>query len=119
MSLTDINNESRYLISTEEDELWGLVVTSVGSQTISAKENYPPSSHPQGYFFNVDEGRVLSEYQLLYITDGQGIFTYGDSRESQRLPKERCFFFSPAYGIRTGLSPIPVGKSTGSGSKGR
>ena len=37
MSLTDINNESRYLISTEEDELWGLVVTSVGSQTISAK----------------------------------------------------------------------------------
>ena len=25
MSLTDINNESRYLISTEEDELWGLV----------------------------------------------------------------------------------------------
>ena len=50
MSLTDINNESRYLISTEEDELWGLVVTSVGSQTISAKENYPPSSHPQGYF---------------------------------------------------------------------
>ena len=50
MSLTDINNESRYLISTEEDELWGLVVTSVGSQTISAKESYPPSSHPQGFF---------------------------------------------------------------------
>ena len=87
MSLTDINNESRYLISTEEDELWGLVVTSVGSQTISAKENYPPSSHPQGYFFNVDEGRVLSEYQLLYITDGQGIFTYGDSRESQLMDR--------------------------------
>ena len=95
MSLTDINNESRYLISTEEDELWGLVVTSVGSQTISAKENYPPSSHPQGYFFNVDEGRVLSEYQLLYITDGQGIFTYGDSRESQLITEGKVFFLFP------------------------
>ena len=95
MSLTDINNESRYLISTEEDELWGLVVTSVGSQTISAKENYPPSSHPQGYFFNVDEGRVLSEYQLLYITDGQGIFTYGDSRESQLITEGKVYFLFP------------------------
>ena len=95
MSLTDINNESRYLISTEEDELWGLVVTSVGSQTISAKESYPPSSHPQGYFFNVDEGRVLSEYQLLYITDGQGIFTYGDSRESQLITEGKVFFLFP------------------------
>ena len=89
------NNESKYLISTEEDELWGLVVTSVGSQQISAKEEYPPAGHPQGYAFNVDEGRILSEYQLLYITDGEGIFTYGDSRESQLITEGKMFFLFP------------------------
>ena len=46
-------------------------------------------------FFNVDEGRVLSEYQLLYITDGQGIFTYGDSRESQLITEGKVFFLFP------------------------
>ena len=39
MNDNDIRNDVRYLISTEEDELWGLSVTSVGSQTISADES--------------------------------------------------------------------------------
>ena len=30
MSAADLHNEVRYLISTEEDELWGLTVTGVG-----------------------------------------------------------------------------------------
>ena len=85
MSAADLHNEVRYLISTEEDELWGLTVTGVGCQTISAEQSYPPEGHPQGYRFDVDEGRVLSEYQLLYITDGEGIFTYGEDRESQLI----------------------------------
>ena len=95
MGESGYNRESKYLISTEEDELWGLVVTSVGSQQISAKEAYPPAGHPQGYAFNVDEGRILSEYQLLYITDGEGIFTYGDSRESQLITEGKMFFLFP------------------------
>ncbi|MDD3108592.1 MAG: AraC family ligand binding domain-containing protein, partial [Alistipes sp.] len=95
MEERETSNEVKYLVSTEEDELWGLSVTSVGSQTISANESYPPSSHPQGYFFNVNEGRILSEYQLLYITDGEGIFTYGESRESQLITEGKMFFLFP------------------------
>ena len=95
MSAADLHNEVRYLISTEEDELWGLTVTGVGCQTISAEQSYPPEGHPQGYRFDVDEGRVLSEYQLLYITDGEGIFTYGEDRESQLITEGKMFFLFP------------------------
>lgn len=95
MNDNDIRNDVRYPISTEEDELWGLTVTSVGSQTISAEESYPPQGHPQGYYFDADEGRVLSEYQLLYITNGEGIFTYGEGRESQLITEGKMFFLFP------------------------
>ena len=94
MSTSD-NSDVKYLITTEEDELWGLTVTSVGYQSISAEDSYPPEGHPQGYFFDVDEGRVLSEYQLLYITDGEGRFTYGDSKESQLITEGKMFFLFP------------------------
>lgn len=108
MSAADLHNEVRYLISTEEDELWGLTVTGVGCQTISAEQSYPPEGHPQGYRFDVDEGRVLSEYQLLYITDGEGIFTYGEDRESQLITEGKMFFLFPACGILQAVPPTRV-----------
>lgn len=46
MSGSDI----KYLIPAEGDQLWGLTVTSVGSQVITAEEEYPPQNHPKGYF---------------------------------------------------------------------
>ena len=85
----------KYLISTEEDDLWGLTVTSVGRQRISSAEEYPPANHPQGYLFDVNAGRVLSEYQLLYITEGEGIFTYGDPPQSQLITEGKMFFLFP------------------------
>ena len=35
---------------------------------------YPPPSagHPDDYYFNVDRGRILDNYQLIYITQGRG-----------------------------------------------
>jgi AraC-like DNA-binding protein len=37
------------------------------------KAIYPPSGHPSGYNFNWEKGRVLQEYQINYITEGEGI----------------------------------------------
>jgi len=94
-----INNESNnsvnYPITSEEDELWGLTITTVGRQNICEKENYPPEKHPVGYYFNVDKGRVLNEYQLLYITNGNGIFTYGNSKQSYLITEGKMFFLTP------------------------
>lgn len=56
------------------DEAWGIVVTTVGRQLIPAHSSYPLSQHPESYIFNPDDGRILKEYQLIYIPKGSGYF---------------------------------------------
>ena len=90
-----LKSNINYMITTEEDELWGLTVTTVGHQKIEMNEVYPPANHPLGYFFNVDKGRILNEYQLLYITDGNGIFTFGNSKQSCFITEGKMFFLMP------------------------
>ncbi|MDR2949812.1 MAG: AraC family transcriptional regulator [Prevotella sp.] len=65
----------KYLIVNETDLLWGLTVNSVGYQNIEANMSYPPGNHPTRYLFSTEKGRILDEYQLLYITRGRGTFT--------------------------------------------
>ena len=66
---------SRYLIANEQDLLWGLTINTIGKQKIGINEAYPPTDHPMRYLFSTEQGRVLSEYQLLYITKGSGTFS--------------------------------------------
>lgn len=65
---------SRYLLANERDALWGLTVSTVGYEEISPGEDYPTKGHADGYYFNIEKGRVLDEYQLLYNPEGEGIF---------------------------------------------
>jgi len=89
------DQSSNYLIISEEDEQWGLTVTTVGHQKISENNSYPPENHPLAYYFNVEKGRVLNEYQLLYITDGNGVFTFGPSKQSCFITEGKMFFLMP------------------------
>lgn len=89
------NSNINYLISSEEDDLWGLIITTVGHQKIAGNELYPPKDHPLGYYFNVDKGRILNEYQLLYITDGKGVFTFGNTKQSCLITEGKMFFLMP------------------------
>ena len=63
----------RYLVADERDSQFGMVVNTVGRQCISPYQNYPPiDMHPNDYLFRFDQGRILKEYQLLYIISGKG-----------------------------------------------
>lgn len=95
MIYNDKNSSVNYPITSEEDELWGLTITTVGRQNISEQESYPPEKHPAGYYFNVDKGRILNEYQLLYITNGNGVFTFGNSKQSCLITEGKMFFLTP------------------------
>jgi AraC-like DNA-binding protein len=95
MIYNDKNSNVNYPITSEEDELWGLTITTVGRQNISEQESYPPEKHPAGYYFNVDKGRILNEYQLLYITNGNGVFTFGNSKQSCLITEGKMFFLTP------------------------
>lgn len=87
----------KYLIVNETDLLWGLTVNSVGYQPISSNSQYPPSNHPTRYLFSTDKGRILDEYQLLYITKGSGTFfsKSGGKIKSQRIKAGHMFLLFP------------------------
>jgi AraC-like DNA-binding protein len=65
----------RYLTYSEEDEKWQLVCTDAGHNEIGPRTVYPPNKegHPP-LFKSVAVGRTLTEYQIIYITKGRGIF---------------------------------------------
>ncbi len=73
----------KYLISTPKDEEWGIVVNTVGTQTVEkGYTSYPPAEkHPEGFYFDVKKGRVLDSWQLLYIHSGRGVLYNAEGEE--------------------------------------
>ena len=65
---------SKYMLANDRDALWGLTVSTVGYEEIAPGDPYPTRGHADGYYFELEKGRVLNEYQLLYITEGYGTF---------------------------------------------
>ena len=62
------------MLASERDQLWGLTITTIGYEEIGPNDPYPTRGHADGYYFDLAKGRTLPEYQLLYITEGKGIF---------------------------------------------
>lgn len=61
--------------NTEEAQPdWGVAVLDVGHYIHPPGKIYPDAQHPEDYFFEWAKGRVLSEYQLIYIASGKGVF---------------------------------------------
>ena len=73
---------SRYLPVEPDAIAWGAHVVDCGFGEIPAGSLYPAGAHPTGYLFTWERGRVLSEYQMVYITRGKGVF---ESKSSGRI----------------------------------
>lgn len=84
----------KYLIVSEKDKNFGLWVNTVGFQSIPKGIQYPLNEHPTSYFFNVSKGRVLQEYQLLYITKGEGSFE-SDTTKKRKVEKGTLIMLYP------------------------
>lgn len=65
---------SKYLLATKRDAEWGLTISTVGREEIAPGEAYPTKGHADGYYFDLQKGRILDEYQLLYQPEGEGVF---------------------------------------------
>ena len=70
----------KYLTPSVDDINWGLTINVVGFAHIAPNDIYPPKGHPTGYSFNWANGRILQEFQLLYFTDGSGVFETRDNK---------------------------------------
>jgi AraC-like DNA-binding protein len=74
LSVKKLNNYYKYLPVSQGDENWGLCVLNAGCTHVEALGAYPSKTHPSHHNFNWSNGRILSEYQVIYITKGKGIF---------------------------------------------
>jgi AraC-like DNA-binding protein len=84
----------KYLTINPADQKWGMSINSVGHQSIAENEVYPPQNHPTRYLFSSSKGRILNEYQLLYITRGSGTFT-STSAGTQTIQAGYMFLLFP------------------------
>jgi AraC-like DNA-binding protein len=76
-------NFFRYLPTSDRDRQWGLYVVSAGHQQVLPGQDYPPRGHPKTHDFVWQRGRVLQEFQVIYIIKGEGVF---ESRPTGHVP---------------------------------
>lgn len=86
-----MTNYYKYLPTSYEDEKWGLYVLNAGCNRIEKNQIYPSIEHPSHHYFTWNKGRVLDEFQLIYIVKGEGIFESASNRK--RIIKEGAVLF--------------------------
>ena len=60
---------SKYLLATKRDAEWGLTISTVGREEIAPGEAYPTKGHADGYYFDLQKGRILDAlYEEAYKT---------------------------------------------------
>ena len=64
----------QYLPISRANLEWDLYVTGMGSADFAPGDPYPHEGHPGTYDFTWEKGRVLPEYQVVYISRGEGLF---------------------------------------------
>ncbi len=70
------NSFFKYVNYSPRDAAWGIYCIDAGAVEIKAGDPYPYKAdrHPAQYTRHWENGRVLNEFQFLYITKGEGIF---------------------------------------------
>lgn len=90
----NLNVDFKYLIVNEKDKRIGLTVNSVGFQSIPFDSAYPLKDHPEEYYFHTTKGRVINEYQFIYITEGSGVLVL-ESGNSISISKGQVIIIFP------------------------
>jgi AraC-like DNA-binding protein len=95
----------RYFPVAKRDRDWGLFVTTAGESHFGPGVAYPPTGHPKGYAFRTPEGRMLEEYQLIYISAGFGWFK-SEASGRQKVEAGSVIFLFP--GVWHSYAPAPA-----------
>lgn len=74
----------KYLLESSRDLQWGLTISAAGNLLIEPNTSYPNwSLHPNKYLFLQEKGRILDEYQLIYISQGKGYFVSKNYKKTE------------------------------------
>lgn len=65
----------KYFPISQAQQSWGIYLTDCGKESIPAGyTSYPPPETPQSRAFTWAKGRILDDYQLVYIARGEGFY---------------------------------------------
>lgn len=64
----------RYLPVSERTARWGLYLTGCGHVRVPRRGTHPTPGHPGLYRFRWERGRILPEFQFIYLIRGAGEF---------------------------------------------
>jgi AraC-like DNA-binding protein len=95
---------SRYLPVNDEALRWEIFCNDAGYTQVPAGSSYPPmpEKHPKDYAATVATGRVLREFQVVYISSGRGWFE-GADQVRRSITAGDLFIVFP--GVRHAYSP--------------
>ena len=82
MRYNDLGIDFKYLLVNDKDKKFGMTVNTVGFQPIAPHTLYPSTDHPKNYYFKPGKGRILSEYQIVYISKGKGSFSSTSTKKT-------------------------------------
>lgn len=74
MTVSASASYARYLPVEPEARAWGLHVMDCGYAFVPPDAPYPEPGHPAEYHFTWEQGRILSEFQVVFIAEGTGVF---------------------------------------------
>jgi AraC-like DNA-binding protein len=80
-----MKNYNKYFAVSENDKEWGIHTLNCGKSMVDPGSDFPSPEHPESYKLTWERGRILSEYQLIYLVEGSGIL---ESRESGTIHLE-------------------------------
>ena len=103
-----------YLPNRKSHDPWECAAISVGYSKIAPYHDYPPLRHPVDHHFTWANGRVLQAYQIIYISEGRGVFESESTNKRSRVGAGVSSSYSPGFGIVTRRMRKLVGLSTGS-----
>ena len=80
-----MKNYSKYFAISEDDKSWGIHTMDCGRSVIKPGAAFPSPEHPENYQITWERGRILHEFQLIYLVEGTCIF---DSQYSGKIKIE-------------------------------
>lgn len=89
-----MNNFFKYLNIDKTEEDWGIYVTSVGYSKVEPHQEYPNQRHPDSHKLTWNRGRILSDYYIILVTKGKGVFDSANLRATE-ITAGKCFLLFP------------------------
>lgn len=94
----------KYFELPETEQSLGISIKTLGHHIHQKNISYPDPKHPDSYYFEWEKGRKLTEFQLLYVSKGEGYFET-DEISTVRIEAGTIFLLYPGVWHRYKPNP--------------